>query len=540
MTRTLAQMLADPRPITREQMDESEYRTLLGDLQGNILTAHGFDQARYFFLTFKDDQGDVDALKYLFAMLAQGEFDRAARHDALVKVSDPAEADAARARQGGSAKSKPDAQRRKPRIPKRLKQAVGGWKERRLLEDGCFDDLLPLAVASERAIYLRRDAERIAKRENRQREGEHVSGDGFSVNILLSTWGYQKLEVEKPSDAAFRDGMASRQIKLKDPKRFEGEYDRKIDAVVIVAHRGGDAAKASLESLQATLRARAAQLSIENGHVLRPAGVPIEPFGYRDAISQPIFYQDHLNALLARGAVAPEFDVTAKLGLALVPDPNGTTPYSCGSYFVFRKLKQDVGRFYAFTDHLKQDQGAEIRERLIGRKLDGTPLVGGGPEDNKFDFSNDKDGAKCPFFAHARKMNPRSDLDPIYDGRAHRIVRRGMVFGPELKRNADGSPVRPLSHDEPVGLLFLCAQANIPDGFEHLQSRWANPSDHPRGKPTGVDPIMGQLSPGQQNQLTDGFGTAKFDPFVTLEGGEYFFAPSLSFLRNLFNELLDD
>ena len=76
--------------------------------------------------------------------------------------------------------------------------------------------------------------------------------------------------------------------------------------------------------------------------------------------------------------------------------------------------------------------------------------------------------------------------------------------------------------------------------FEFTQSSWVNKPAFAQG--TGLDPIIGQgnSAAGFQKWLNV-WGQANKDPstgfdfshFVTMKGGEYFFAPSLSFLRGL-------
>ncbi len=111
----------------------------------------------------------------------------------------------------------------------------------------------------------------------------------------------------------------------------------------------------------------------------------------------------------------------------------------------------------------------------------------------------------------------------------HRIARRGIIYG---KRKFDLS-----DHPEKgVGLLFMCFQADIAKQFEHLQ-KMANAITG------GLDPIIGQTAnkktPLQQQWPSDWAGEGRktkafnFQGFVTLQGGEYFFAPSISFLRRL-------
>jgi Dyp-type peroxidase family len=346
--------------------------------------------------------------------------------------------------------------------------------------------------------------------------------------------------------------------------------------------------------------ARAAGFHEELGHVLRvkpgsPDAYPIEPFGFRDNISQPAFYESDRERQLRGKRALEHWDAAAPLGVALCPDPYGRSPYACGSYFVLRKLEQDVEQFYSKTDELALAHGLapeRLRERLIGRQLDGTPLDRGAIGLDDFDFGGDQRGEVCPFFAHIRKNNPRSDLWPnrrapvIAAGSRRisrpeddrRIVRRGMSYGPAIVRSTLGVPaldeaghvrLEPGQNPGSIGLLFLCAQSNIERQFEHLQICWANKQDHPRGKPSAVDPVSGQLAPGETNRIplrvTSGHPPAQSEaaklpntqvapdeangmgpdgaapdvaPFVKFRGGDYFFAPSISFLRGLLDELL--
>ena len=88
----------------------------------------------------------------------------------------------------------------------------------------------------------------------------------------------------------------------------------------------------------------------------------------------------------------------------------------------------------------------------------------------------------------------------------------------------------------------MCYQRDIGEQFEFLQSRWANNADFVREK-TGIDPIIGQPRAGDESlpqqwprqwqappQTGEPFS---FHGFVALKGGEYFFVPSIRFLRSL-------
>jgi deferrochelatase/peroxidase EfeB len=93
-----------------------------------------------------------------------------------------------------------------------------------------------------------------------------------------------------------------------------------------------------------------------------------------------------------------------------------------------------------------------------------------------------------------------------------------------------------------VGLLFMCMQSMIENQFEFIQRSWANNNDFPQPY-TGIDPVIGQ---GENRKKPNGEDVeqkwtdidrkkipASFSSFVTMKGGEYFFAPSLAFFKSL-------
>ena len=87
----------------------------------------------------------------------------------------------------------------------------------------------------------------------------------------------------------------------------------------------------------------------------------------------------------------------------------------------------------------------------------------------------------------------------------------------------------------------MCYQQDIGKQFEFMQDTWANsPTFPPLKGNVGGDPIIGQVKdlakrrqkwPRQWSKR--GTTTFDFDLYVTLKGGEYFFAPSMPFLRNI-------
>jgi Dyp-type peroxidase family len=252
-----------------------------------------------------------------------------------------------------------------------------------------------------------------------------------------------------------------------------------------------------------------------------------EHFGFADSLSQPLF----LKADLARRQ-GDIWNPVAPLDLALVPDPFARDEWSFGSFLVYRKLEQDVDGFEAQIKALAQvaTSGDEelARAQVIGRFQDGTPVALSStsvdrPSLNDFDYTPDPGGGRCPFHAHIRKVNPRTA-----ESRSRRIVRRGVPY--EEKNGRNGKTKK--------GLHFLCFQADIQEQFAHLQEMWASNPDFPVTG-SGVDPLIGQNGHGSgPQQWPKGWGSHERAPFslhsfVTLKGGEFFFAPSLSFLKGL-------
>jgi deferrochelatase/peroxidase EfeB len=83
---------------------------------------------------------------------------------------------------------------------------------------------------------------------------------------------------------------------------------------------------------------------------------------------------------------------------------------------------------------------------------------------NNFDFQPGNNQEKCPFAAHIRKCRPRGD---VKDQNTFSILRRGIPYGDEVTKE---------EHDEQTtknerGMLFLCYQSNIANGFRRVQER---------------------------------------------------------------------
>src|SRR5258706_7935620 len=293
-------------------------------------------------------------------------------------------------------------------------------------------------------------------------------------------------------------------------------------------------------------------LHVEYGHAIRNEnGDGIEHFGYVDGVSQPLFLQDEVDEFKKDKPLPLKWDPEAPLGLVLVDDTLAGDPIAKGSYFVFRKLEQKVKAFNEAEEKLASNLGltGDDAERagamIVGRYEDGTPLtlneedgiIGSGAENN-FNYDNDTLGAKCPFHAHIRKSNPRGTglHEPPADEKKHIMARRGIPFGFRNVNTNIGPSIAQMPVNG-VGLLFMSYQANLANQFEFIQSNWVNNPDFP-SPGNGSDPILGQgtLSKGKFAKIYDNAATLTqqpFNSFVTLKGGEYFFAPSVMFLKKI-------
>jgi Dyp-type peroxidase family len=377
--------------------------------------------------------------------------------------------------------------------------------------------------------------------EQRAQKRRHQQGSSELFTALyLSARGYGHLGYPQGGfSKVFWKGMRAAKLGDPSPEQWEPPYRRELHAMVLFAHDHRGILDRQVEQLQTKLRG-IAYVDPEYGQTINEPKV-VEHFGYRDGISQPLFYKSDV-----KGANHP-WNPGAGPNLVLIQDPYGLSADDCGTYFVFRKLEQNVFAFRQHTQALAatlQANGASpalAGAMVIGRFLNGTPVVlHEQPQrklDNNFLYSrSDPQGNRCPFAAHIRKTNPRgSSGTPLATERMHRIARRGITYGDPTPPDADLSTL-PING---VGLLFQCCQADLENQFEHLQHHWASDAQFPIPR-TGRDPVIGQPANGALHRLDfpDPWGTSYRVPFslqsfVTMKGGEYFFAPSIPFVRSL-------
>lgn len=412
----------------------------------------------------------------------------------------------------------------------------------------------------------------------RRRESPSFTG-GLVSGFLLSAKGYQFLgfDIDRFASDAFRKGMKDQDdgflmdliegvldTNNKDPKpsTWEPGFQAEIHALVTVADDDVAVVDEAAGAIVASVAGLGEVLTIEEGIVLRRTNAagdqePVEHFGYFDGISNPLFTKQDLDGERPENKNRSAWDAGARLSLVLTDDPHTPDADAFGSYLVYRKLGQDVASFnqrvaaLATSLNTNEDLAGAM---VVGRFKDGTPVLheampSPGPEvANDFNFNNDRDGLKCPLQAHIRKVNPRgtTPLTSLESERRRRIVRRGIPYGQPLPGVADtaGSDAD-AGPGTPRGLLFMCFQRNIEEQYEFIQRTWADNEHFPSGIPTlglfqkdtGDDPLIGQ-DPDEPQRWAKTWGEKgkkafNFESAVTLKGGEYFFAPSIPFLRSL-------
>lgn len=406
--------------------------------------------------------------------------------------------------------------------------------------------------------------------------------------------------VNKIKDASFLTGLAERSATLNDPPDGPGAVQNwlvgngvgELDGLLIITGRGRAEVQATLADLdQAAGSGTWIPFYTETGTTRPGAEHGHEHFGYLDGVSQPAV-RGRIDATMPTKtflnpsqnpddpnqglpgadlhwpgefvfgyAEQDKTDVEKFLG----PKDGGLPWMKDGSFMVFRRLEQLVPEFHA-TSKAKADglqMSADLLEaRMVGRFRSGAPIslspnaddpaLGGNElRNNNFEFgSSDIEGQKCPYAAHIRKAYPRNDLTPAAGGQkgnagedkseadtqTHRIIRRGIPFGPEV-----GSAEQATNKSQHSrGLMFVCYQTSIRDQFEFITQNWINNQNFAINQ-AGFDPILGQANGANRSRVFTGAkpgSSSGKPPAVTLDddfvrptGGGYFFMPSIYALQ---------
>lgn len=414
-----------------------------------------------------------------------------------------------------------------------------------------------------------------------KKKGDNTVKPMLGLNIAFTNTGLKKLQpAVQINDASFNAGAVSQAPSLGDPtsggklSTWLPEYlSGKIDGVLLVTGSIQADTEKHAQEIQDFFGASITVIRKEEGNVRPGSEAGHEHFGWKDGISQPGI--SPLAALFPGQRPIDSGAFVFGVGTTVIP-PQPPLAKN-GSLLVFRRLIQKVPEFNQFVNTQALTLGVDpviLGARLVGRWKSGAPLdltpiqddleTGGNPdENNDFDFSTDQGERHCPFGAHIRKTNPRSDFDPgspdlqpKVDPR--RIMRQGIPFGPEV---TDAEQQSNRSTEE-RGLLFACYQTQIPNQFEFLQIKWADNSNFispgavPKTRPfppnatitVGADPIIGQPTPPPQGTpnpqpMEDPFPNyptgstpsqlSTLPQFVVPTGGAYCFSPSITALKSL-------
>lgn len=418
--------------------------------------------------------------------------------------------------------------------------------------------------------------------------GETALNMGFTSNGLIAL-GYSNEENMHSFSREFREGMvtAHRQRLLgdfdsSDPSKWQwgGPNNERVDIMLMVFGKNESIAENYFQSLKQQFEPGLSIVHVLDG---KPLPNDREHFGFRDGISQPVIKGSNVAAAGNNNDIdAGEFVLGYKNEYGVYPDaplvkvsqgnlellPDNPGGYGSngkrfkdiglnGTYFVLRQLEQNVNGYWSFIKKQTIDENGipnneeatKIAAKMMGRWPSGAPLVkepdknlGVDSDDNSFGYKKeDKDGEKCPFGSHIRRMNPRDQFEESPKGislkltRRHRIMRRVRSYGEDFIGSAENH-----QPNGEVGLLFGCFNANIAKQFEFLQYTWANSPKFKRLY-DDPDPIIGvrecPASGVKQNftipQKTVNKVIPNLQSFVTVKGGGYFFFPSVTVLKFL-------
>ncbi|EIM91696.1 DyP-type peroxidase [Stereum hirsutum FP-91666 SS1] len=439
-----------------------------------------------------------------------------------------------------------------------------------------LSDLVPVITSTEQVLKHRKS---IA--DNKKKAAEHghappLLDDIVGVNIAFSHTGLVTMGItDDIGDKAFTDGQLSDAENLGDkgstdahgnfvPSDWLNAFRHPVHGVILLSGPSHASVKAMLRDVEQIFRVGSHHSSIKIvlevvGDVRPGKEKGHEHFGFLDGISQP---------------AVEGFDTKPNPGQETIPqgvmllgrdvDKANKRPEWAvdGSFLALRYLSQLVPEFDKFLDEnpidlpgLPREKGSELLgARMVGRWKSGAPIditplmddpaLGSDPlRNNNFRYQGELNSqTRCPFAAHTRKTNPRASLEDFGQGgnsiAKNRIIRRGVQFGPEVteREREEGKTI----NDR--GLIFACYQSNIENGFQFLQSSWANQPKFPPGTTVtpGLDPIIGQTTDAGARQMS---GANPKSPennitfpieFVVSKGGEYFFSPSISAIRDSF------
>ena len=378
------------------------------------------------------------------------------------------------------------------------------------------------------------------------------------VNLGITFTGLAALGVPRASLDSFpveyREGAVQRATSVGDVGTSAPDQwlpwlvDPALHLLLILSAQSADALDAATKRLEQAWSASYVELGRRDGAALPGDAAH---FGYRDGLSQPTIDGVPLAGL-------PDHLPRAPVGEFLLGYPSQFDRFSYpvpeppelgvnGSFAAFRVLEQDVDAFAEFVAQQASATGLSeelIEAKLCGRWRNGTPLVLSPDTDtpeppiplealNDFDYAGkgaDEWGYRCPIGSHIRRMNPRGQRVAGDGGHLHRIVRRGIAYGPAY------DPAHPRD-GQARGLLGLFIGVSLRDQFEFLMTQWANDGIFTAGLGRTNDPLIGAQDDGAGTFAIPRPGGSVvlhgLTRFVTTRGGAYCFLPSISAVRYL-------
>jgi Dyp-type peroxidase family len=388
-------------------------------------------------------------------------------------------------------------------------------------------------------------------------EGERPA---TTLNVALSFRALKALRVPAfvldgfPEE--FRAGMAARAERLTDEPRA---WELRDLEVLLVIH-AQDAAALASESERWERELGDGGLELVHAEDAALLGGAREHFGFTDGFSQPAIEGVAREDVPGQGIPykrAPWWPLSRMRWRAIKPgefvlgyddEDAGPAPappapfHRNATFMVWRKLHQDVAGFRAQLAEQADRLGLDpelVAAKIVGRWRDGSPLAlrPDAPDPdlgndkgraNDFRYGDDALGLRCPRGAHVRRTNPRDALG--WEGRLsarHRILRRGMPYGPPLP---DGAP----DDGAARGLLFVCLQASIARQFEIVQAQWCNDGNAfgLGGEPDAIAGPAGRPA----RHVIEGHPprfVSLMRSCVECRGGEYLLVPSIGALRAL-------
>jgi Dyp-type peroxidase family len=408
----------------------------------------------------------------------------------------------------------------------------------------------------------------------------NANGIKQALNIAITFKGLMALGLPASSlisfPTAFAEGMAKRKILLgdegdSDPGKWDKVWlDNNTDSkkaihLWLAIFTADESIRDSYYDQLAKLMKGASGLTVlgfEDAGLFKDPKTSqylnIEHFGYRDGISDIEFKGMPFQHVDGRGKLKPDGSweplATGEFLLGY-PDespewPIAPMPHTLarnGTFMAVRKLHQNVASFRKYLEEQSQKfpGGKELlAAKFVGRWRDGTPLTlspdkedpvltNDGSRNNNFSYKNDMDGHRCPMGAHIRRMNPRDAMvfSKLADRR--RILRRGFPYG---TYTPEGQPVDDAGEH---GTMFLALNSSLERQFEFVQQQWVHyGNDFFQGD--DKDPLLGN-NDGKGKMVIQGDSETNRPPrictslpsFVNTRGGDYFFIPSLTALRQI-------